>query len=161
MVIENPESLLPVSRIVIGRDRQQAEEIPFAVRHGTARSGDAQAVQGVDAGRRFEAGDFFPAQSLVPIDLVPVQAAEFRQGFQRRVALGFLQSEKIALENGMVQIQPNRRFRRGAFRRIHRASVAAMRRYSRRWPDETRPMPTPRANRRQLRHHAANARYRE
>ena len=57
-------------------DGQQTNECAIPIRYGSAGLGDTHAAKGRDAGRRFDTDDFFPMQTLVPVNLLPVGLAQ-------------------------------------------------------------------------------------
>ncbi len=58
---------------MVGRDREQTNVITLSIRLRSASLGDSQGIDRIDVLRRFDAGDLFPYQALIPIELVPGQ----------------------------------------------------------------------------------------
>ena len=103
------DSLLPIGRIVIGRDGEQPDEIRVTIRGGPARLGDAQGVDRIDALRWLDAGDLLPLEPLIAVKLVPGQLADLVERIQCSMALRLLQREQIGLKDGVVQVEPDLR----------------------------------------------------
>ena len=95
---------------MIGRDGQQAHEIPVTMRSGPACQSNAQRVDRINALRWPDAGDFFPLESLIAVQLVPRQLADFVEGVQGCVALGLLQRQQLVLKHRVVQVEPDTGF---------------------------------------------------
>ena len=89
---------------MIRRDPQHSQEIAFTVRDTAARLGDAQRVDGGDPYWKWNwrAGNRFPFQPLVPIQLAPGQLADFLQRIEDADFLVFFKREPALKKHGVV-----------------------------------------------------------
>ena len=92
---------------MIGRDGEQADEIPVTVRRRPTCLGDVQGVDRIDPLGWPDAGDLLPLQALVAVQLVLGQLADFLERIQGSVALGLLQCEQVVLKHRIVEVEPD------------------------------------------------------
>ena len=82
-------SLASVGAVMVGGYGQKPNEIPVAIRSATPGLGDSQRVDCVNSLRWLYADDFVPFQTLVAVELVPVQLPDFSQVIKAAVRCSF------------------------------------------------------------------------
>ena len=99
--------MLAVGGVMIGRNGQEPEKVPIPVRGSAAGLRDAQRVDSRDTGGRGYAGNLFPFQPMIAVDLRPGHPPQFVQRLQGGVALRLGQVEQVFLKDRIIQIEPD------------------------------------------------------
>jgi hypothetical protein len=99
--------VLPVRRIVVGVEREQAQPRTIAEGDRAEPAGDAQAVKAATV-RAHAREDRLPPKSRIPIELVPRHRGELPKRREDLALQVLLEREKSLLEFGAVEVEPDR-----------------------------------------------------
>src|SRR5215472_11369392 len=93
-----------VGRIVIGMEREEAEESTVAVGHGAHAPRDSKTVN-LLVPRSAAGQDGFPSQPWIAIELFPIQLANFFESVENGQGLRPIEREPVFLEHGIIEVQ--------------------------------------------------------
>ena len=94
-----------ISGVVIGRDRQEPQEVPVAIGGRPPRLRDAKRVDRVDIFGRFHAHKLLPLQTLVPVELVPSELAQLSKSIGNAIAFRFIQRYPVFLKDLIIEVE--------------------------------------------------------